>query len=80
MAQLVTTRYLRAGVYRTTGGVNRNILPQVYCDFSGNKAIPLTRVFLTPVITNVATSSNQLRKTMGMLNIPLRFASRRGHA
>ena len=74
MAQLVTNEIFKQADYCIelhTGGVNHNILPQVYCDFSDDKAIPLARVFRTPVITNVATSSNQLRKTMGMLNIPL---------
>ena len=74
MAHLITNEIFEKADYCIelhTGGVNHNILPQVYCDFSDERAIPLARVFRTPVITNVASASNQLRKTMGMLNTPL---------
>src|SRR5690606_14076237 len=54
-----------------TGGMNHNILPQVYCSFSDARAKKLARVFQTPTITNVDLNKNNLRKTTDDLNIPL---------
>lgn len=54
-----------------TGAINHNILPQVYCDFTDQKAKNLAKNFQVPVITNVKFTGNSLRKTCNNLNIPL---------
>ncbi|MDX2346498.1 MAG: succinylglutamate desuccinylase/aspartoacylase family protein [Legionella sp.] len=54
-----------------TGGMNHNILPQVYCDFKHRKTRDLAKVFQTPVITNVDIEGNNLRETMEELDVPL---------
>lgn len=53
-----------------TGGMNHNILPQVYCDFNEHKARNLAKAFQSPVVTNVDIEGNKLRETMQDLHIP----------
>lgn len=53
-----------------TGSLNHDILPQVYCDLNNTKARHLAQRFKAPVITNVSTETNALRKTIEQLNIP----------
>ncbi|MCH9763491.1 MAG: succinylglutamate desuccinylase/aspartoacylase family protein [Gammaproteobacteria bacterium] len=54
-----------------TGGMNHNILPQVYCNFEQPKVRNLAKAFQSPVITQVEIKDNNLRKTMEELQIPL---------
>ncbi len=54
-----------------TGGMNHNILPQVYCNFDQPKVRDLAKAFQSPVITNVDIKGNKLRETMEELQIPL---------
>lgn len=54
-----------------TGGMNHNILPQVYCNFENSKAKQLAKAFQSPVITNVSLQGNRLRQTTEELHIPL---------
>lgn len=54
-----------------TGGMNHNILPQVYCNFEQHEARDLAKAFQSPVVTNVDIRGNSLRKTMEELHIPL---------
>jgi len=54
-----------------TGGVNHNILPQVYCNFDNKEAKELAKVFNSPVVTNVTLEGNCLRQTTEELHIPL---------
>lgn len=54
-----------------TGGLNHNILPQVYCNFENTKAKALAKIFQSPVVTNVSLEGNHLRQTTELLKIPL---------
>lgn len=54
-----------------TGGLNHNILPQVYCNFDNTVARNLAKAFQAPVVTNVDISGNSLRKITEELQIPL---------
>lgn len=54
-----------------TGGLNHNILPQVYCNFSNREARRLAKTFQSPVVTNVSLEDNLFRQTTEALNIPL---------
>ncbi|MCH9613366.1 MAG: hypothetical protein SP1CHLAM54_03650 [Chlamydiia bacterium] len=54
-----------------TGGLNHNILPQVYCDLENVEIKKLAKSFQSPVVTNVSLTKHQLRKTTDDLNIPL---------
>jgi uncharacterized protein len=54
-----------------TGGMNHNILPQVYCNFEQPQVRHLAKAFQSPVITKVEIKDNNLRKTMEELQIPL---------
>ncbi|KTD14017.1 succinylglutamate desuccinylase/aspartoacylase family protein [Legionella israelensis] len=54
-----------------TGSLNHDILPQVYCNFDNAEGKRLAQQFGAPVITNVSTDNNSLRKTTEQLNIPL---------
>lgn len=47
-----------------TGGVNHNILPQVYCNLQDHKSTDLAKAFNTPVITNVDARNNKLRQDL----------------
>ncbi|MBA2656269.1 MAG: succinylglutamate desuccinylase/aspartoacylase family protein [Tatlockia sp.] len=53
-----------------TGGLNNDILPQIYCDMSNEETKSLAKKFATPVISNIS-ENNSLRKTANDLNIPL---------
>ncbi|MBA3537235.1 MAG: succinylglutamate desuccinylase/aspartoacylase family protein [Tatlockia sp.] len=53
-----------------TGGLNNDILPQIYCDVSNDETKNLAKRFATPVISNIG-ESNSLRETAKDLNIPL---------
>lgn len=53
-----------------TGGLNHNILPQVYCNFDNKEAKKLAKSFQTPVVTDVEIGSNSLRQTTEDLQIP----------
>lgn len=54
-----------------TGSLNHDILPQIYCNFDNKEGKRLAQQFGAPVITNVSTDNNSLRKTSEQLNIPL---------
>lgn len=74
MAYLVTEEILKRADYcieLQTGGLNHNILPQVYCNFDNQKAKELAKVFRAPVVTNVTLEGNHLRQTTEELHIPL---------
>ena len=74
MAHLVTEEILKKADYcieLQTGGLNHNILPQVYCNFDNRRAKELAKVFRSPVITNVALEGNHLRQTTEELQVPL---------
>ncbi|GAB4162852.1 MAG: succinylglutamate desuccinylase/aspartoacylase family protein [Rickettsiaceae bacterium] len=74
IAHLVTEEILKKADYcieLQTGGLNHNILPQVYCNFANKKAKELAKVFRSPVITNVTLEGNHLRQTTEELQVPL---------
>lgn len=74
MAYLITEEILKKADYcieLQTGGLNHNILPQVYCNFDNQEAKELAKVFRAPVITNVALEGNFLRQTTEELHAPL---------
>lgn len=74
IAHLITHEILKKADYcieLQTGGINHNILPQVYCNFDNTRAKELAKVFKSPVITNAEIEGNQLRKTTEELQIPL---------
>lgn len=74
MAALFTEEVLKKAdvcVEFQTGGVNHNILPQVYCDFENAQTKELAKAFQTPVITSVDTNRSSLRETSEALQIPL---------
>lgn len=54
-----------------TGSINHEILPQIYCNFDDREAKKLAKAFQAPVITEVETSSSELRVTTENLNTPL---------
>ncbi|WP_019216653.1 succinylglutamate desuccinylase/aspartoacylase family protein [Legionella tunisiensis] len=54
-----------------TGSINHDILPQIYCDLHNAESKRLAQSFKAPVITNVSTQNNSLRKTTEQLGIPL---------
>lgn len=54
-----------------TGSLNHDILPQIYCNIGSDEGKRLAQSFEAPVITNVSTQNNSLRKTTEQLNIPL---------
>ncbi len=53
-----------------TGGMNHNILPQVYCNFEDAPSRALAKAFQSPVVTNVEIQGNTLRQTMEELHTP----------
>lgn len=55
----------------STGSLNHEILPQIYCNVENRENRSLARKFLTPVITNVSLEDNNLRQMTESLNIPL---------
>jgi hypothetical protein len=74
VAYLFTQEILKKADYcieLQTGGINHNILPQVYCNFDNTHSKELAKAFQTPVITNVALKGNRLRQTTEDLQIPL---------
>lgn len=74
IAQIVTNEILSKAdlcIELQTGGLNHNILPQVYCNLSDSKVRNLAKKFRSPVITNVSFGGNKLRMTTEDLNIPL---------
>ena len=74
IAYLVTEEILKKADYcieLQTGGLNHNILPQVYCNFEDKHAKDLARIFRAPVVTNVSIENNHLRQTTEELQIPL---------
>lgn len=73
IAHLFTTEILKRADYcieLDTGGVNHNILPQIYCDFKNEKSKRLAKAFQTPVVMNVEIADNSLRHTTDELDIP----------
>ncbi len=54
-----------------TGSLNHDILPQIYCNLDNQEGKRLAQCFGVPVITNVSTDNNSLRRTTEQLNIPL---------
>ncbi len=74
MAYLITEEILKKADYcieLQTGGLNHNILPQIYCNFDNKRAKELAKIFRSPVVTNVSPEENQLRRTTEELHIPL---------
>ena len=74
MAYLITEELIKKADYcieLQTGGLNHNILPQVYCDFDNSHAKELAKVFRSPVVTNITVEGNTLRETIEELHIPL---------
>lgn len=74
IAYLVTQEILKKAdfcIELETGGVNHNILPQVYCNFDDHKGKELAKVFRAPVVTNVDLERSSLRQTTEELHIPL---------
>lgn len=73
-AHLFTHEILKKADYcieLQTGGVNHNILPQVYCSFDNYETKKLAQYFQSPVITNVKSKKSSFRKTTDDLQIPL---------
>ena len=61
LAYLITEEILKKADYcieLQTGGLNHNILPQVYCNFDNRKTKELAKVFRAPVVTNVSLKDN----------------------
>lgn len=74
MAYLITHEILKKAdfcIELQTGGLNHNILPQVYCNFENTRAKELAKVFRSPVVTNVTLEGNPLRQTTEELQVPL---------
>ena len=74
IAHLITEEIFKKADYcieLQTGGINHNILPQVYCNFDNKKAKELAKIFRSPVVTNVTLEGNQLRQATEELHIPL---------
>ncbi len=74
IAYLFTNEILKKADYcieLQTGGLNHNILPQVYCNFKNPEARQLAKIFKSPVITNVTLEGNYLRQTTEELQLPL---------
>ena len=74
IAYLVTEEIFKKADYcieLQTGGLNHNILPQVYCNFDNTEAKQLAKMFRAPVVTNVALDGNYLRQTTEELHVPL---------
>jgi len=74
IAYLFTHEILKKADYcieLQTGGLNHNILPQVYCNFDNSKTKQLAKAFNSPVITNVTLEGNYLRQTTEELQVPL---------
>lgn len=74
IASIFTKEILSKATYcieLKTGGINHEILPQIYCDTENRSLLQLAKEFDAPVITNVATQHYSLRKTADAMNIPL---------
>ncbi|MCH9616897.1 MAG: hypothetical protein SP4CHLAM5_03950 [Chlamydiia bacterium] len=72
IAQIVTEEIFKKAdfcIELQTGGINHNILPQIYCNFENTKARKLAKLFRTPVITNIPQKQNKLRQTAEELHI-----------
>jgi len=74
LADVFTQELLKKADYcieLQTGGLNHNILPQVYCNFDNEETRRLAKGFCSPVVTNVSLENNKLRQTTENLGIPL---------
>ena len=74
LAHLFTEEILKKSDYcieLQTGGLNHNILPQIYCNFDNKQTKQLAKVFEAPVVTQVNIEGNRLRQTTEELQIPL---------
>ena len=74
IAYIITQEILKKADYcieLQTGGLNHNILPQVYCNFDNQRARDLSKIFKAPVVTNVNLDGNFLRQTTEELQVPL---------
>jgi predicted deacylase len=74
IAFLFTNEILKKADYcieLQTGGINHNILPQVYCNFDNPQTKELAKAFQSPVVTNVSLVGNHLRQTTEELQVPL---------
>ena len=74
IAHIVTENLIKHADYcieYLTGSVNHEILPQVYCSFDEAEQKKIAKVFQAPVITEVETQKNTLRKTIENFQIPL---------
>ncbi|MCH9812040.1 succinylglutamate desuccinylase/aspartoacylase family protein [bacterium] len=82
IASIVTEEILKKAdicIELQTGGINHNILPQVYCNFEDKKAQKHATLFQTPVITNFPEEENNLRDTIKELHTEL-FVYQAGEA
>lgn len=74
IAYLITEEIFKKADYcieLDTGGLNHNILPQIYCNVESKVAKDLAKMFRAPVVTNVVLEGNHLRQTTEELQIPL---------
>lgn len=74
LAHLVTQEILAKSNYcieLQTGGINHNILPQVYCNFDDKRAKDLAKIFKAPIVTNLTLEGNALRQTTEKFEAPL---------
>ncbi len=74
LADLFTKELLSKADYcieLSTGDLNHNILPQVYCNFDNQETRKLAQAFCSPVVTDVSIRGNNLRQTTEDLGIPL---------
>lgn len=74
IARLFTDEILAKSDYcieLQTGGMNHNILPQVYCNFENKRLKELAKHFKAPVVTQVKLKGNRLRQTTENMDIPL---------
>ena len=74
IAYLFTHEILKKSDYcieLQTGGINHNILPQVYCNFDNSEAKSLAKKFKAPLVTNVVIEDNPLRQVTEELQIPM---------
>lgn len=82
ITKIVTDEILKKADYcieLQTGGINHNILPQVYCNIEKKSARAIAKLFRTPVITNMPENENNLWQTAEELHIQL-FVYQAGEA
>lgn len=73
IAHVFTQQFLSKADYLIelkTGGLNDDILPQIYCDITNNTTKALAKKFAAPVVSHIS-HNNSLCNTAEDLNIPL---------